>query len=107
VNFKSTSTTPHEQLLLHRNERHLGCYALLYRSAPGSREKGFELHHSVKTKTPKLGVTQYRPRTGVQESKLLRSIDSFVHGVERADWVPSPGLQCSSCEDFNECRSAL
>lgn len=107
VDFKTTGTTPHEQLVLHRNERQLSCYALLYREATGRREKGFELHHLVKTKTPKLVVTRHRPMTAVQESKLLRSIESFVNGVERADWVPSPGLQCSSCEYFNECRGAL
>ena len=107
VDFKTTATSPQEQLVLHRNERQLSCYALLYREATGSRERGFELHHLVKTKTPKLVVTKHRPMTAIQESRLLRSIESFVDGVQRADWVRSPGLQCSSCEYFNECRSSL
>ena len=72
-----------------------------------TRESGFELHHLVKTKTPKLVVTTHAPVTSSQEDKLFRSIDSFMEGVEREDWVSSPGLQCVSCEFFNECKGGV
>ena len=104
VDFKTSATTPNEDQVLHRNELQLTAYGLLYRESTGEREKGFELHHLVKTKTPKLVITRHAPITQNQQDNLFRSIESFVAGVQREDWVRSPGLQCSSCEFFRECR---
>ena len=104
VDFKTSATTPNSEQVQHRNELQLTVYGLLYREATSERETGFELHHLVKTKTPKLVVTKHPPITEKQQSKLFRSIESFVDGVQREDWVPSPGLQCAACEFFNECR---
>ena len=104
VDYKTTAVTPNEDQVLHRNETQLTAYGLLYREATGSKESGFELHHLVKTKVPKLVVTKHRAITDKQKSRLFRSIESFVDGVQREDWVPSPGLQCMSCEFFGECR---
>ena len=39
-----------------------------------------------------------------QESRVFTLMESYVEGLERRDFVPSPGLQCVSCEFFNECR---
>ena len=102
VDFKTSATTPNAEQVLHRNLLQLTIYGLLYREATGEKEKGFELHHLVKTKTPKLVVTRHAPITEKQKDNLFRSIESFVDGVQREDWVASPGLQCSSCEFFNE-----
>jgi RecB family exonuclease len=107
VDFKTTATSPNEDQVLHRNETQLTAYGLLYREATGSKESGFELHHLVKTKAPKLVVTRHKPVTEKQKSKLFRSIESYLGGVQREDWVPSPGLQCAACEYFNECRGGL
>ena len=104
VDFKTSATTPNEDQVLHRNELQLTAYGLLYRESTSEREKGFELHHLVKTKTPKLVITRHAPITQNQQDKLFRSIESFVDGVQREDWVKSPGLQCGSCEFFHECR---
>jgi hypothetical protein len=93
--------------VLHRNLLQLTIYGLLYREATGEKEKGFELHHLVKTKTPKLVVTRHAPITEKQKDNLFRSIESFVDGVQREDWVASPGFQCSSCEFFYECRGGV
>jgi putative RecB family exonuclease len=104
VDFKTTATTPNLEQVTHRNQLQLTAYGLLYREATGEKESGFELHHLVKTKVPKLVVTVHEPIDRKQESKLFRSIESYVSGVENRDWVPSPGLQCVSCEFFNECK---
>ena len=104
VDFKTTATTPNEQQVLHRNELQLTAYGILYREATGEKESGFELHHLVKTKVPKLVVTRHKPVNETQRTKLFHSIESYLAGVQREDWVPSPGLQCVSCEYFNECR---
>ena len=107
VDFKTSATTPNEEQVLHRNLLQLTIYGLLYREATGEKEKGFELHHLVKTKTPKLVVTRHSPITEKQKDKLFRSIESFVDGVQREDWVASPGLQCASCEFFTECKGGV
>lgn len=105
VDFKTSAATPQAEQVRHGNETQLTAYGLLYREATGQRETGFELHHLVKTKTPKLVVTEAPATTERQLTKLFRQIESFVDGVEREDYVPSPGLQCSFCEFFNECRA--
>lgn len=105
VDFKTSAATPNAEQVVHRNETQLTAYGVLYQEATGQRESGFELHHLVKTKTPKLVVTAALATTDGQITKLFRLIESYVDGVERQDFVPSPGLQCASCEFFNECRA--
>lgn len=105
VDFKTSAATPNAGQALHRNETQLSAYGLLYREATGKRESGFELHHLVKTKTPKLVVIEAPASTEKQKAKFFRSIESYVDGVEREDFVPSPGFQCAACEFFHECRA--
>ena len=104
IDFKTSAATPQAEQVLHRNETQLTAYGILYEEATGKQASGFELHHLVKTKVPKLVVTEAPATTEAQRTKLFRQIQSFVDGVEREDYVPSPSLQCSSCEFFNECR---
>ena len=104
VDFKTAGQTPTPEKAAHLHEAQLTFYGLLYRDATGKREAGFELHHLVKLKTPKLVVTPIGPVTGTQEARLYRSIESYLDGLDRRDFVPSPGLQCSVCEFINECR---
>lgn len=105
VDFKTTSRTPDPGLVAHTTEIQTTGYALLYREATGSTESGIELHHLVKTKTPKLVVTEVGPATEQQTTRLFRTMESYVEGLEREDFVPSPGMQCGMCEFFNECRA--
>jgi hypothetical protein len=105
VDFKTSAATPNAEQVIHRSETQLTAYGILYREATGNSESGFELHHLVKTKTPKLVVSKAPAITEKQKTKLFRLIESYLDGVEREDFVPSPGLQCSSCEFFNECRA--
>lgn len=77
---------------------------MLYRETTGKRELGRELHHLVKTKTPKVIITPADPMTANQQTRLFRIMDSYVEGLAREDFVPSPGMQCAGCEFFNECR---
>lgn len=103
VDFKTSSTTPNAGNVLHRNETQLTAYGLLYRDATGDRESGLELHHLVKTKIPKLVVSSFDPITEAQKTKFFRTVESYVDGVLREDFVPSPGLHCVNCEFFAEC----
>ena len=103
VDYKTSAATPQAEMVIHRNETQLTAYGILYEEATGKQASGFELHHLVKTKVPKLVVTEAPATTEAQRTKFFRQIESFVDGVDREDYVPSPGLQCSACEYFNEC----
>jgi CRISPR/Cas system-associated exonuclease Cas4 (RecB family) len=104
VDFKTSGKTPSAEDAIHLNETQLCCYSVLYREATGKREAGRELHHLVKTKTPKLIITQLEPMNETQRVRLMKLIESYVEGLAREDFVPSPGIQCAGCEFFNECR---
>ncbi len=105
VDFKTTASSPQVEQAIHRNESQLTAYGILYEEATGKKESGFQLHHLVKTKAPKLVVVETPPTSEHQKTKLFRAMESYVDGVERGDFVPSPGLQCAACEFFNECRA--
>lgn len=105
VDFKTAAATPSSEQAIQRNETQLSAYGLLYREATGHRESGFELHHLVKTKTPKLVVSEVPATTDREKTKLFRLIESFVDGVERGDYVPARGMQCVACEFFSECAA--
>jgi PD-(D/E)XK nuclease superfamily len=104
VDFKTSGKTPDPEDAIHQNEAQLSCYSVLYRDATGHLESGRELHHLVKTKTPKLVITELPPMTDAQRVRLFRMLESYVEGVVREDFVPSPGFACAGCEFFNECR---
>jgi CRISPR/Cas system-associated exonuclease Cas4 (RecB family) len=104
VDFKTTKQTPDPDRVAHQTEIQLTCYGMLYREATDQTEAGFELHHLVKLKAPKLVITSLPPITDKQKTRLFRQMESYVKGVQRQDFVPSPGLHCASCQYFNECR---
>jgi putative RecB family exonuclease len=105
VDFKTTGQTPNPERAVHTNEIQLSVYSMLYREATNRDEAGMELHHLVKLKTPKVVVTSLPPATEHQHTRLFHLIEAYVDGLQRNDFVPSPGLQCSFCEFFNECRA--
>ncbi|MDR3403242.1 MAG: PD-(D/E)XK nuclease family protein [Chthoniobacter sp.] len=104
IDFKTASTTPNPERVAHTTEVQTSSYAILYREATGQRETGIELHHLVKLKNPKLVITALPAMSDAQQVRLFRQIEAYVEGLERQDFVPSPGMQCVSCEFFNECR---
>ena len=104
VDYKTVGQTPNNEKAVHTNEVQLTSYAVLYRAATGKTESGRDLHQLVKLKTPKLVVTQQGPMTEPERTRLFRQIESYSEGLARQDFVPSPGMQCSMCSYFNECR---
>ncbi len=105
IDFKTSSTTPHAEKVAHTTEVQTSSYAVLYREATGRRETGIELHHLIKLKNPKLVITPLPAMSDAQQNRLFRLIAAYVTGLDREDFVPSPGLSCVSCEFFNECRA--
>ncbi len=106
VDFKTSGQTPDAEKAGHLHETQLSCYSVLYRDATGKKESGLELHHLVKLKTPKVVITPLGPMTETQQARLFRAMESYRDGLARRDFVPSPGIHCSCCEYFNECRGS-
>ena len=104
VDYKTVGQTPNDEKAIHSNEVQLTGYAILYRANTGKIESGRDLHQLVKTKTPKLIITQQGPMTQPQQTRLFRQMESYVGGLDREDFVPSPGMQCAMCSYLNECR---
>ena len=104
IDYKTASSTPQPEKVAHTHEVQTSLYAVLYRANRDRKETGMELHHLVKLKNPKVVITTLPPMSDEQQSRLFRLLESYSRGVQRRDFVPSPGMQCSSCEFFNECR---
>ncbi len=104
MDYKTSATSPNGDNILLLNEIQLTSYGILFRENTGNKESGIELHTLVKTKAPKLVVTPIDPITDNQQYRLFKQIESYVQGVEREDYVPSPGMACLSCQFINECR---
>ena len=105
IDFKTTATTPQPERTALVSSTQVTAYARLYRENTGCREAGIELHHLVKLKSPKLVVIRLPPSTEREQSRLLRVIDAYVEGLQRRDFIPSPGLQCAACEFIHECAA--
>ena len=103
--YKTSSTTPNPEKVAHTTEVQTSIYSVLYRENTGKMEKGIQLIHLVKTKLPKVILTDLPSMSDEQEQRLHTLIDGYVKGIQREDFLPSPGLQCSYCEFFHECRA--
>ena len=106
VDFKTSGKSPDPQMVGFLNDIQLSSYGILYRESTGKKEAGLQLHHLVKTRVPKIIITDLPPIDEVQKKRLFRIMESYVNGLEGNDFVPSPGFQCSSCEFFQECRAS-
>jgi putative RecB family exonuclease len=104
IDYKTSGTTPNADKVAHTTEIQTSSYAILYRHNTGVSEAGIQLHHLVKLKNPKVVITTLPPmnpgsKLGCSGKSSPTSTDS-----QRKDFIPSPGMHCSSCEFFNECR---
>ncbi len=104
IDYKTASATPNPEKVAHTTEIQTSSYAVLYRHNTDQIEAGIQLHHLVKLKNPKVVITRLPPMRPEQEVRLYRQMDAYLNGLQHADFIPSPGMHCSSCEFFNECR---
>lgn len=104
IDYKTSSTTPNPEKVAHTTEIQTSSYAILYRHNTGNKEGGMELHHLVKLKNPKVVITTMPPMSQHQETRLFRQMEAYLEGLQRKDFIPSPGMHCAACEFFNECR---
>ena len=105
IDYKTSGQTPHAERSIHIHEIQTTSYSVLYRASTNKREAGIEIHTLVKLKTPKLVITAAPPVTTQQRDRLFHLIEAYQSGMSRRDFIPSPGMHCSACEFFNECRA--
>ena len=105
VDFKSAAKTPDNDMALHQNGVQLDCYSILYREGTGKREAGRELHHLIKTKVPKVIITEAGAMMEYQRNRLFRLMEDYVEGLDRENFVPAPGFGCMGCEFLHECKA--
>jgi len=104
IDYKTSATTPNADNADHIHQVQTSSYAVLYRECNGKAENGIELHTLVKLKTPKLVISVLPAVTEARKLRLFRLMESYLNGLDRYDWVPSPGLLCAGCEYFRECQ---
>ena len=104
IDYKTSATTPNADKVAHSTEIQTSSYAILYRHNTGAQEAGMQLHHLVKLKNPKVVITPLPPMSPPQQTRLFRQMEAYLEGLQRCDFIPSPGMQCSSCEYFSECH---
>ena len=105
VDYKTSSATPNPEKVAHLMEVQTSTYSVLYRENTGRQEQGLELHHLVKLKNPRVVITPLPPMSDHQQTRLFTLMEAYVEGLERRDFIPSPGMQCQMCEYFNECKA--
>lgn len=104
IDYKTAARTPDPSMAAHQHVTQLCCYALLFREATGRKESGFELHHLIKTKQPKIAIHRLDPMTPTQEAQLFFLIDDYLDGIANERWLASPGPHCAWCDYSDRCR---
>lgn len=105
VDYKTAAKSPSEESIGHQHSTQLGVYSMLYRACTGEPESGLELHHLVKTKVPKVCVSQLPPATDEVIANTRELMQRHVQAVESGDFTCSPSFLCSGCEYLAECKA--
>ncbi len=105
VDFKTVAATPNLEDEAWQNELQLTAYHLLLKDAVGEEPGPGELVHLVKLKTPKV-IRQVLPVVDQLRIDRFKSLaDAYVDGVSRADYYPSPSMQCRWCGFRGQCAA--
>lgn len=95
ADFKTTSRGGEPLEITH--EIQLSSYSYLFRHASQEPEGGLEIRNLVKTKTPKVEIHRYGPRTDRHYRRLFSVIRAYLDALDAGRFVFRPGLGCSMC----------
>lgn len=104
VDFKTAAKSPSASSTGHVHGTQLGIYALLYRHCTGDKESGIELHHLVKTKVPKVCISEFGQMSDREIRNVIELMHCYVDAVKSDDTTPSPSFMCSGCEYLQQCK---
>jgi len=104
VDYKTAAKSPTQNSIAHTHGTQLGIYAMLYRHCTGAKEGGIELHHLVKTKTPKIVVSEIPPLADREIENVIELMHRYVDAVKSEDFTASPSFLCAGCEHLDRCK---
>lgn len=104
VDFKTAAKSPSESSIAHVHGTQLAIYALLYRHCTGAIEGGLELHHLVKTKVPKVCVSEIDSLGDREIVNVIELLHRYINAVMAEDYTASPSFMCAGCEHLERCK---
>jgi putative RecB family exonuclease len=106
VDFKTTSRSSEASEITH--EIQLSSYAYLFREVSDRPEAGLEIRSLIKTKSPKVEIHRYPPRTDGHFRRLFAVIREYLDVLDRNQFNFRPGWGCGMCDFRNShCRNWL
>jgi len=99
VDFKTSSRSSEPSEITH--EIQLSSYAYLFRQVSDRAEAGLEIRSLVKTKTPKVEIHRYPPRTDAHFRRLFAVIREYLDSLDAGRFNYRPGWGCGMC-DFRD-----
>jgi putative RecB family exonuclease len=101
--FKTSarSTAPLE--LAH--EVQLSCYAYLLRRIGAGMESELQIRSLIKTKSPRVEIHRFPPRSAVQLRRLFALIREYLDAIHAGRFNYRPAWTCSTCDFCQRCAS--
>lgn len=96
IDFKTTSRSSPPLDRLH--EIQLTAYAWLFRHTTSAQEGSLQIRSLVKTKTPKIEIHTYPPRTDNHFHRFFAVVRAYLDAVDSGQFVYRPGLHCCFCD---------
>ena len=103
VDFKTAASASSNCELQH--EIQLTAYSYLVREVLGIDESALEIRQLVKTKTPKLVVHRYAPRTDEHFERFFGIVKEYLDSIDRGIFNCRPSWNCGMCEFSFSCGS--
>jgi hypothetical protein len=103
VDLKTTARAPSALQGVLQNRLQLDCYRYLVQATSSLDVRAAEIRSLIRTKVPKVEVTQLPPRPF---DGLFDAVRRYARAVEALEVYPRPGLLCSdSCVAIDACRA--
>ena len=99
VDFKTSSRSSEPSEITH--EIQLSSYAYLLRQVSDRTEAGLEIRSLIKTKSPKVEIHRYPPRTDGHFRRLFAVIREYLDALDAGRFNYRPGFHCGMC-DFRD-----
>ncbi len=101
VDFKTAASASSNCELMH--ELQLSAYAYIGREVFGQDESALEIRQLVKTKTPKIVVHRFPPRSEDHFKRFFGIVREYLYCLDRGVYNYRPGFSCQMCDHAGMC----
>jgi putative RecB family exonuclease len=101
IDFKTAARASAPSPLAH--EIQLTAYSYLFRQATGLRESQIEIRQLIKTKTPKIAIHIFPPRTDEHFERFFAVVREYLAAIQRRRFNYRPSWNCGMCEFAGRC----